>query len=66
METFVVRVFVPAEAGSVPFCGVVEVSSSGRAESFRSAHDLIQIVLHELELGRTAAEPAEPEGEDTT
>jgi hypothetical protein len=62
VETFVVRVFVPADADVVPFCGVVERSGSGRIESFQSAQDLIQIVLHELEQ-RAAARAADSERE---
>jgi hypothetical protein len=49
VETFVIRIFVPADADGVPFCGIVERSGSGRAVSFQGAQDLIQIVLHELQ-----------------
>jgi hypothetical protein len=58
VETFVMRVFVPADADGVPFCGVVERSGSGRSEPFQSAQDLIQIVLYELELGGAYGEGA--------
>jgi hypothetical protein len=56
VETFVVRVFVPAGAEGVPFCGVVQHAGTGRAEPFESTEDLIQIVIHELDViqrGRT-------------
>jgi hypothetical protein len=50
VETFVVRVFVAADADAVPFCGVVEHAGTGRAEPFQSTQDLIQIVIHELDI----------------
>jgi hypothetical protein len=34
VETFVVRVFVPADADGLLFCGVVEHAGTGSAESF--------------------------------
>jgi hypothetical protein len=64
VETFVVRVFVATDANAVPFCGVVERAGTGRAETFQSAQDLIQIVAHELERDRLArATPTFEQGE---
>jgi hypothetical protein len=48
METFVIRVFVAADAQGVPFCGVVEHAGRGRAQAFQSTNDLIHIVVEEL------------------
>jgi hypothetical protein len=57
MRTFVVRVFVPAEANGVPLCGIVEHVGTGRAEQFHGSHGLVDAVLDEL------ARDAEPANE---
>ena len=48
METFVVRVFIPADAGDVSFCGVVEHVGTGRTEPFQGTRALICFVFGEL------------------
>jgi hypothetical protein len=65
VETFVVRVFVPADPGGVPFCGVVEHPVTGSTEAFQSTQDLIEIVLHELERdgAARAADTTDEEGD---
>ena len=62
METFVVRVFVPAGDEELELTGVVEHSSTGRSERFRGTEGLIDVVLHQLELGRPSVEPSPREG----
>ena len=52
METFVVRIFVPAAGERVRLTGVVEHVGTGRALAFRGRTGLVDAVLHELELGR--------------
>jgi hypothetical protein len=64
VATFVVRVFVPEDPSGVPFCGIVERSGTGRAESFQSGEDLIQIVRHELGQPGPAADPTDPTGKE--
>jgi hypothetical protein len=49
VQTFVLRVFVPADAEDVPFCGIVEHPSSGLSESFRGLPELMRVVLQRLE-----------------
>jgi len=51
METFVVRVFVPAEEEQLELTGIVEHSGTGRSEHFRGAESLVGVLLHQLELG---------------
>ena len=50
METFVVRVFVPAGHEQVPFAGTVEHVRAGRSSSFRGVAELVDAVLGELHL----------------
>jgi hypothetical protein len=50
METFVVRIFVPAVHGeALPLCGIVEHVASGHAESFQGVEDLVRTVAGALE-----------------
>jgi hypothetical protein len=49
VETFVLRVFVPADAEDVPFCGIVEHPGSGLSESFHGVSELMRVVLQRLE-----------------
>lgn len=50
METFVVRIFVPAFDGdTLPLSGIVEHVASGRAEPFQGSHDLLALVREALE-----------------
>jgi hypothetical protein len=62
METFVVRIFVPATDEKLELTGVVEHSSTGRSEHFRGPDGLLSVVLHQLEL----APPASPPSGETT
>jgi hypothetical protein len=48
MRTYVVRVFVPADASGVPLCGIVEHVGTGRAEPFHGSGGLIDAVLRDL------------------
>ena len=59
METFVVRIFVPEDAVADRLCGVVEHSGAEFAQAFRSAEDLVQIVLCELERERVSLDPTQ-------
>jgi hypothetical protein len=45
METFVVRVFVPADDAELEPAGIVEHIGTRRMEVFRGAHDLVDVVL---------------------
>ena len=58
METFVVRIFVPAGDEKVELTGVVEHSGTGRSEHFRGTDDLLDVVLHQLELAPAAPSPS--------
>jgi len=59
METFVVRIFVPALDGeAVPLCGIVEHVASGRAESFQGIDDLMCLVAGALERPGPVETPA--------
>jgi hypothetical protein len=62
VETFVVRIFVPAGEEKLELTGVVEHSGSGRSEHFRGAEGLLGVVLHQLELGLRVVPP----GDQTT
>lgn len=64
METFVVRVFVPAGDEKLELTGVVEHSGTGRSEHFRGSEGLVGVVLHQLELGHETVAPGENEGEE--
>ena len=63
METFVVRVFVPADQDGVPFCGLVEHIGDQRAQRFAGAIELLERIREGLretvEPGRPADEPSE-------
>lgn len=48
METFVVRVFVPAGREQLELSGLVERAGTGRAESFSTPQGLVDAVLREL------------------
>jgi hypothetical protein len=50
VETFVVRIFVPAETEPLELSGVIEHSGTGRSEHFRGTAGLLDVVLHQLEL----------------
>jgi len=63
METFVVRVFVPAGDEKLELTGVVEHSSTGRSEQFRGSADLLDIVRRQLE---TLDEHPEPRNREET
>jgi hypothetical protein len=54
MKTFVVRVFVSADAQPLPLAGIVEHVSAGRREAFEGGTELLQIVQRELELDERA------------
>lgn len=58
METFVVRIFVPAGDEKLELTGVVEHSGTGRSEHFRGSDGLLDVVLHQLELGPSASSPS--------
>ena len=58
METFVVRVFVAADAAPIELAGIVEHVATGTAKAFRGPSDLIGVVLHEL--GRDGEAASEP------
>jgi hypothetical protein len=64
VETFVVRVFVPAGDEKLELTGVVEHSGSGRSEHFRGTEGLVGVVLHQLELGHETVEPGDIQGEE--
>ncbi len=64
METFVVRIFVPAGDEKLELTGVVEHSGSGRSEHFRGTESLVGVVLHQLELGHATVKPGENEREE--
>jgi hypothetical protein len=64
VETFVVRVFVPAGDEKLELTGVVEHSGSGRSEHFRGTEGLLGVVLHQLELGHGTVEPSDDEKEE--
>jgi hypothetical protein len=51
VETFVVRVFVPADVESEALCGLVQHVGSGRTESFRGPAALVHVVLEALDAG---------------
>jgi hypothetical protein len=61
METFVVRIFVPASDERLELVGVVEHPGTGRSEHFRGTESLVHVVLHQFELGRADHENALPE-----
>lgn len=65
METFVVRVFVPASEERLELSGFVEHAGTGHAQSFTGADALIGVVLRRLELRREPAELPQPEREET-
>lgn len=50
METFVIRVFVASDQGEVPFAGVVEHIGAGRTLTFHGGEELVDVVLHELDI----------------
>jgi hypothetical protein len=54
VETFVLRVFVPADRELVPFAGTIEHVGAGRSSSFQGVGELVQAVLGELHLEATA------------
>jgi hypothetical protein len=65
METFVVRVFVPAEAGEAEFAGLVEQVGTGWSARFASGEELLASIRswQEREPGspmraQSSAEPA--------
>jgi hypothetical protein len=61
METFVVRIFVPAVHGeALPLCGIIEHVASGHAESFQGVEDLMRTVARALER-RAGTERAAPD-----
>ena len=64
METFVVRVFVPAENEKLELTGVVEHSGTGRSEHFRGTEGLLDVVLQQLELGHGFHVAGETEKEE--
>jgi hypothetical protein len=49
VETFVVRIFVPAGDERLELSGLIERTGSGRAEPFNGAQGLIDAVLRELD-----------------
>lgn len=62
METFVVRVFVPANDEKLELTGIVEHSGSGHSEHFQGTGGLVGVVLDQLELDRRPVEPLRKEG----
>jgi hypothetical protein len=50
METFVLRIFVPARRERLPLAGVIEHVGSGRKQAFQDQAELLDVVLHQLEL----------------
>ena len=68
METFVVRVFVPADHAAMPLAGTVEHVGAGRTSSFRGIAGLLDVVLRELQLNDadspTGIGPDRPSQED--
>lgn len=68
METFVVRIWAPADARErdltrAPVQGRLEHVTSGRRVVFRGIEELGTLIVHELELaGRGAGEPGDPGG----
>jgi len=63
VETFVVRVFVPAGDEQLELTGFVEHAGREHSESFAGAAGLIGALLHELERDRRQA-ARKPEGEE--
>ena len=59
MQTFVVRVFVPAGLERLPLCGLVEDGSAGEPELFANAEELIRLL--EAHLERRQPDPATTE-----
>jgi hypothetical protein len=55
VETFVVRVFVPAGRESVPFTGTIEHVGAGESSSFRGAAELIDTVMRALQFDDLSA-----------
>ena len=55
VETFVVRVFVPAGRESVPFTGTIEHVGAGESSCFRGAAELIDTVMRALQLDDLSA-----------
>jgi hypothetical protein len=51
VETFVVRIFVPANDEKLELTGIVEHSGTGRSTQFRGTEGLVRAVLRQLELG---------------
>lgn len=63
MQTFVVRLFLPAEPEPVPLCGLVERVGSRDVEVFESADGLIRLLeagLRQREPRPTASQKGEP------
>jgi hypothetical protein len=56
VETFVIRIFVPADDLELDLTGVVEHAATGRSEQFRGATGLLNVVLHQLRLEGTPFE----------
>lgn len=52
METFVVRVFVPAEHGETPFAGVLEHVGTNWSARFGSDEELVRAIRSWLERER--------------
>lgn len=61
VETFVVRIFVPADRGFVPLAGTVEHVGAGRASSFSGIVELLDLVLRELQIDHTYRPSTEEE-----
>jgi len=61
METFVIRVFVPAAHGETPFAGVVEHVGTSWSARFGSDEELVRAIRSWLERERvpTGASPSE-------
>jgi hypothetical protein len=60
METFVVRIFVPADGAKLEIAGTVRHVASGAEQSFRGRRGLVAAVVEGLLHPTTEHEEAEP------
>jgi len=64
METFVIRIFVPAFDGeALPLSGIVEHVGSGQAASFQGGQALVALVRKALERPTPVERTAEAPGQ---
>ncbi len=64
METFVVRVWVPADeaAPRTPMRGIVQHAGTGRVEAFRGSEELLALVAGMAPLRTSDGSPQDPDG----